>query len=230
MYARKYRMTEAALLTLETAFYVRLRMLYECSDMWSTLPRNDKCYSVRFRALAFRLMSRAGCVVEQLLCHAHRGFPYRMFALLADPTLRHELTQTPACLLDSWSKSMMDAHPDLSGPEFMCKLELQATLQGTDISAIESRHASLRRAAFERSCQTKTLLTTSLSAEWLCQQLRVQRRGFLQLGKTKKVEDQQVPLCHCAIVGWVLLDMLCRYAYAMQLQLSWRPVAMTQMP
>lgn len=86
------------------------------------------CHIVAFRGLAFRLISRAGCSVHELLASPHQRLPFRMFRLLNEPDLAEELCQLPSCLWDEWSADMKAAHPTLSGADFHKKLELAALL------------------------------------------------------------------------------------------------------
>ena len=45
-----------------------------------------EAFTVKFRALAFKMISRAGCYVAEVLQHPHRQLPYQLFALLRDPS------------------------------------------------------------------------------------------------------------------------------------------------
>ena len=60
--------------------YLQLRLLMERSEFW--LPLSRESYSVGFRALAFRLIARAGSLVFELLDRPHQQFPARLFKLL----------------------------------------------------------------------------------------------------------------------------------------------------
>lgn len=171
---RDYRASLAAKGVGEKKCLGQLQSLFTSPEVWTIFPRS--AYAVHFRALAFRMLARCCCCIQQLLGFPHQQFPCRMFALLAEPGLAGEFVATPSCLLDPWSAELRQRHPDLGGAELMQKLALIGTLAWTDISQVESRHATVRRIMKQGSLQTKQQMFASLSAEWCLLQYRKRRQ------------------------------------------------------
>lgn len=81
----------------------------------------------------------------------------RLFARLERPELAAEMVAAPECLLGPWAMGLKRHHPTFEGDLFRHKLLLCALLASKDISAVESRHESIRRALTTRSVQTHTM-------------------------------------------------------------------------
>lgn len=173
MGARTFRLVLAATGHLDRTFMQSLRALWFSTALWQPLPL--VCLQVDFRALAFRCLSRMACAYFQLITAAHQQFPIRMFALLQHPDLAPTMVKTPPCLLDAWSAEMLRRHPTLDDEDFKYKLLLCASLQMTDISAIEARHATIRRILTSSSVQTHQQSFAELVANWVFLQARVRQ-------------------------------------------------------
>ena len=181
---RQYRVTIAALGTLEERFIQQVGVLWVVADMWSLVP--SASWTVRFRSLAFRSLSRMLCAVHQLLVSKHKSFPVRLFALLDSPHLAAEMAATSACMFDAWTQSMLDAHPTLTGELCMSKLALAAYLIWTDISPIEARRATIRRILVAASIQTHVQSVEDLAARWHFVQQRTRRPEFCRSASTQQ--------------------------------------------
>lgn len=168
--SRDFRLTLAAQGEAERKCLEQAQLLWTERNLWAALPESN--YTVEFRALSFACLSRLVCATHQLLVVPHQSFPIKMFVLLKRPELAPDLASVPECLLDPWSLDMRRRHPDLSDSTFMHKLLLIALLQKVDISAIEARHASVRRLLTASSVQTHKLSFEELSAQWLFMQAR----------------------------------------------------------
>lgn len=168
--AREYRLCVAASGRDEEKCLEQLRTLSREASMWDILPVT--CFTKRFKALAFRMISRAGCAVHELIAVPHAQFPFKIFRLLVEPDLAPELCRAPPCLLDEWSAEMKAKHPSLSGPDLLKELELVCLLGWKDISQVEARHASVRRSLKTASLQTRPQEFSNLSALWSMQQAK----------------------------------------------------------
>lgn len=188
--SRKYRLTIAAEGGVETKCFAQIHTLFAEAAMWEIFPRT--AYTVRFRSLAFRMLSRAGCVVKQLLEFPHQSFPYRLFLLLSNPGKAQELADVPECLLDGWSLDMKKRHPTFAEPEFLQKLAMVALLLWVDISQVEARHATIRRLLVGASLQTHPQVFTDLAAQWSFLQFRKRRQRFKCHRPTAKQGPQKV--------------------------------------
>lgn len=176
---REYRLAIAAQGTDENRFFEQVGVLFTEALLWKHVP--VQCFTFEVRSLTFRLISRSGCLVESLLAGPHRRFPTRLFQLLARPELATEMSSAPKCLFDPWTAEMHRLHPSFSGPVFLERLAMVADLLPKDISHLESRHATLRRALWLASVQTHKMAFADLSAQWCLLQFR--RRAQRMAGK-----------------------------------------------
>lgn len=166
---RKYRLTVAASCEDEERFFEQLGVLFR-PELWRILPPSS--LTVSFQALAFRMLSRAGCSVHQLLRHPHKKMPFQLFRLLDDPSLSGELLRIPQCMWDAWSKKLLAQHPTLEGDDLLNKLALVGHLAWKDISRVEAKHATVRRVLKLSSTQTHPTTLEELSAQWCFLQAR----------------------------------------------------------
>ena len=167
---RQYRIMVAAELSIEETFFRELMKLFQSSDPWAFIEQH--CLNISFRSLIFRVLSRAGCAVHQLLRHPHSCYPYRLYKVLKNPGCAPELEEAGTCQKDAWTNSLQARFGGFSSPAFRQCIMFQAMLVQTDISSIETKHASIRRQLVSRSTQTTTLPATTLSAEWVFQSIR----------------------------------------------------------
>ena len=209
---RDYRLCLAAKGDDERHFVESLNLLLGPSPLWSLVPINS--YTVAFSSLAFRLLSRAGCVIHDLLTHRHQKFPFKMFRLLGEPHLAEEFSQVPPCLMDEWSLDMLASHPTLSGPDFQHKLLLVCLMGWKDISPVEARHATVRRLLNMASLQTRPQVLSDLSANWCALQARrrFQRSSPTLPGQSKKVwqVSRSPPPSRAMLVASCMLGKSCQ--------------------
>eukprot|EP00971_Amphidinium_carterae_P134771 2670820-Amphidinium_carterae.2 len=193
---RHFQLTVAADLQLEKNFYDLLASMFEAS-LWEVIP--EKRHTVAQNALVFRLLSRAGCLVEENIRQPHRCFPCAMFQLLSRTATPEQILSLPRCLMDKWSSELLERMPTLQGQEFHATLELQARLGTSTIAGIESRHSSIRRHLVGKSLQTHVFPVDELSAQFVMQQLRashqlLQERGCKSSGTS--LAEQQTQASH----------------------------------
>jgi hypothetical protein len=163
---RQFRAVIAATGELEDSFHEMTRSrLFEASH-WQHLPTPDR--TVNLQHLCFRILSRMGCSIHQLLTLPHSQYPVKMFLLLADSSLAELVTEEPDCLLDDFSRKFC-AHfkeKGLDHPDALMALKVAGMMWRLDIADVESRHAALRR-LLKRSPQAKRPLQPALSAQWV---------------------------------------------------------------
>lgn len=185
---REYRVCIAALGIEEMRFFDQVRMLYHSELMASILPQ-EAC-TTKFRALAFKMISRMACGVAELIRHPHKQMPFQLFKLLVNPDEAEHLLQIPPCMWDAWSAKMRELHPTLRGDVLLNKLALVAQMLWKDISQVESKHATIRRMLTVSSVQTHPQTINDLSALWCMHQVRkigqVAAGGQMATGVTKK--------------------------------------------
>eukprot|EP00971_Amphidinium_carterae_P334237 6469391-Amphidinium_carterae.1 len=155
---------------LEDAYYVTLQQLFgECME----LVGPTHCH-VKFSHTAFKMLSRQGALIYTSLCLPAKQFPLCMFSLVKHPGRGTTLASTRSCLLDCWSKGMINLYPTLSGQEFQQVLEAHAHVSAVSISSIEANYASLRRLLVGRN-MTWSMELSDLSAEFVLQCFRKTR-------------------------------------------------------
>ena len=173
---RDYMLLSAAEGSLEEEYYEALVKLFE-PGAWSCVPEHS--LNVSFRTLISKVLSRQGCLVEQLLRHRHRQFPVCLFKLLKTPQLASEFSEVSECLKDEWTLQLQRLYPTLAGDAFRQTLLLHAELMSTSIAVIESKHASVRRQLKSRSVQTWSMSASTASAEWVAQVTRKSQASLL---------------------------------------------------
>eukprot|EP00971_Amphidinium_carterae_P349124 6490859-Amphidinium_carterae.1 len=166
---RHYQLTLTADGVLERKYFERLAEVFT-SDLWDVVQADN--INVMFNSLAFRSLSRQGCVVEESIALVHRGFPYKFFGVLTESIASADIRDAPECMLDPFSATLRAQHPTCEGNVVEEILELHAMLGSITIASIESRHSSVRRHLVMRSVQTQPLSVHQLSAAWVLQNLR----------------------------------------------------------
>ena len=109
---RSFRAEVAACGDLEQAFLTSLKPLYANPEAWHVL--GDSALTLWFRGLCFRLLSRAGAAVTQLVIHPQKQHPCRLFWLLRWPELSPQLASESSCLKDERSMAKQVFQPGRS--------------------------------------------------------------------------------------------------------------------
>ena len=147
-------------------------------------PISDQ--TLRYRGLAFRLLSRCGGGLHQLMRSVHRGHPYRLFLLLAGVS---EVVDDPPCMMDELSQDFVSRFAGReTGDMAMTFLEFVAEAVEIDIASMEARHAFNRRATILKSLQTWTASLEAINTLWVLRQARRARdkcSGSVKAAKSK---------------------------------------------
>ena len=172
--SRQYMLTIAATGQLEQTLVQRCMEGLKDTQVWSLVPDDDLTASMNNQAMV--MMCRPAALIEELLGSVHRKYPFKLFTLLTDRDAIAHIQSSSRCLLDPWSKALIDKYPDLSNIELKEILYLHCQSCSNNIAEIEAKHASNRRVVHQRSVQTHAIQVPTLSAEWLGQN---QRRTML---------------------------------------------------
>ena len=164
---------------LESSFARDLEALYVDAQVWSLLP--DDSLTESFQGMAFRVLSRLGAAVHQLLTHEHSLYPTKLWRLLDHPEESAAMASDPICLKDEWTQAVQGLIPSLDGDRLRAVLRLQSRVQMLDIGTVESRHASVRRQVVQHSVQTWRMGLDQASAEWMFQNYRTSVKTKKQL-------------------------------------------------
>ena len=90
---RAFKLTECARQVHEIGFFNKLHTLFVDVQVWHQLPPVGKTSD--WRCKIFRLLSRAGCLVQELYAHKHTLSTYCMFQLVHNPEVADELRNKP---------------------------------------------------------------------------------------------------------------------------------------
>ena len=129
----------------EEAFLAKFKGLLS-SNTWSFIPQ--EAWSLAFQTLGFRLLSRAGALVHQLLVVPSKQCPYATFQVLVDEEIaRSKLQQVPPCMQDSFTRQFLQKFSmsePLSADARVC-LETLAEHSSVDIVGVEWGHSRIQR-------------------------------------------------------------------------------------
>jgi hypothetical protein len=159
---------------LEKVFFTKLRMLFHEPELWRLVPTCD--LTAECRCLGFRLLSRIGCAVEELLAHPHRQCPELTYTIL-DPNgdeVLNKILRMPPCRLDQWTSDLIAMCRDAKLSPKDCKaiVVLHVLLTIMNIVKLECGNAGIRRFLKARSVQTHPLSFEDLVSEFVCQRYR----------------------------------------------------------
>lgn len=148
-----------------------------------------KAQTLQNRSLSFRLLSRFGCALHQLMRSVHKNHPYRLFLLLVGAV--EDILNEPACLREEFSHDFLQRFKDHEC-EAMATAYLEAAAEAVeiDISCLEAKHAFSRRASIMKSLQTWTASLESLNMMWLIHQVQKHDKTFQ---KSRAEEQPQQP-------------------------------------
>jgi hypothetical protein len=138
---RQYRITVAAEQELEAKFFVQLRNACVAS-LWSAVHPTQR--TLTMQAMAFKMLSRAGGVVTQILLQPHTLLPFALFRLLSSgQEVAADLSKVPECMQDTWSKQFLKSNVgQLTTPLTTAKLSVLASMAKLDIADVEVGSAS----------------------------------------------------------------------------------------
>eukprot|EP00971_Amphidinium_carterae_P277982 5518161-Amphidinium_carterae.5 len=142
---RDFPILKAALGTMEETYFKELQKLFLDQGPWKCMP--SSAFTISMRCLGFRVLARQGAAIEQIIAAEHRKFPTRTFTLLKHPDLAPQICAAPACVKDNFTIGLEKQFPGLTGKDVLMVLALHASMQNTDIGAVEATHASIRRHA-----------------------------------------------------------------------------------
>jgi hypothetical protein len=170
-HSRKFRLVQAAIGDMERACSDAKFKLLDSPASW--LPVHPSQRTVETNVEALCLLTRSLAIVEELVAAENQRFPIRMFKLLANTACREELSSTPECMLDAWSKAFIHEHrADLGSEEALAKLDSLASIVPLDVASVEAAHGRVRRRLFSSSHSTDLQEMPQCNAEWVCAEAR----------------------------------------------------------
>ncbi len=149
---REYRASVLAGGVADALFWDQRHMAFTSATLLSVVA--PVACTFAFRSLAFRALSRTGCAFNYLIAEAHRSFPMRLFALLADPSLGASFDTIPDCLLGQWARRFKSQYGTFTSDLLLTVLAAIAVLLWVDTTQIERRNATIRRLVMGASLHT----------------------------------------------------------------------------
>ena len=167
---RTFPLMEAALNTAEDSFFERLGHLSDTPTMWACISKVTESMV----ATTFKTISRAGCMVEELLAAPHKLAPFNLFKVLFKPEEGPAVARRRDC--EQCRHPLVEHYAQQYGDQLGClqsrmQLYLLLSKGATDISKLEALHAWIRRLIFSRP-QTHGNSLEHISAHWCCRRHR----------------------------------------------------------
>eukprot|EP00971_Amphidinium_carterae_P352411 6492583-Amphidinium_carterae.1 len=181
-------------LTSEQAFYSSLQELLH-SRVWGFIAK--ACHTMEMQCLAFRMLSRMGALVWELLVTPTMLAPLTLFkVLLTGGEAAEKLHALPRCMQDDFTHAFLTSFPDLLSEDALMALKVIAEKQRVDTVQLEWGHGRVNRALQQR-IQTQKPSLEYLNAMFVCQKHREQtrqlkRRGWAQCLSSPDAAAQQM--------------------------------------
>ena len=185
---RTFPLMEAALNTAEDSFFERLGHLSDTPAMWACISKVTESMV----ATVFKTISRAGCMVEELLAAPHKLAPFNLFKVLFKPeegpavATRHDCEQCRHPLVEHYAQQYGD---QLGCLQSRMQLYLLLSKGVTDISKLEALHAWIRRLIYSRP-HTHGNSLEHVSAHWCCKRHRAGLPPEKRKAPVQCIEDE----------------------------------------
>ena len=166
--ARTTSLLEYLSLTSENKFFQNLQDLLD-SKSWSSV--DSAAWTLEFQTLFFRMTSRMGALVQQVLVAPTSQFPLRFLDLFWDGRAgKDELLSAPPCCLDSFSKYFLEVFPGdkLHSQEAEATFSAIVQCAQTETVGLEWGHGRVSRLLRASSTQTHTPSMSFLNGQFLC--------------------------------------------------------------
>ena len=193
--ARDYLAVLAAEGVEEKACLAQVKTLLLGPEPWGDAFLDDDM-TVATRCLLFKVLSRAGCAVEQLLALPHRGYPWATYRILKDPAFADEVARVADCkggIVDPFTRDLRSRFPTaeaLRSEECIAILHCSALLRFKDIAPLEARHAAVRRDLIGRSVQTHARDFRDTGANWVLRACRKSRKFAPTAARTARTASK----------------------------------------
>lgn len=171
---REYRILLSARSVAEQNALRKLRLLYDEPEMWQLMP--ESALTEDWAGRAFRLCSRQGALVQELLIEPQRRYPYRLFLALEGEVEAAKVSSDPWCMRCPFSAHFLQ-QTDLCTDLGIAKLRMLAMLCRQDIAQVECHHASLRRLIRRMGLQTHTPDMCLVTSRWMASKWRQEQHG-----------------------------------------------------
>lgn len=168
---RSFRVLISALSVHELAAQRKLKMLFDDAIMWSLL--HQTCFTEACNVKIFRMLSRQGALIEELLIHRQSRCPYFLFTALLGPEQAARVMSQTRCCRDPFVDQFLRCH-DITTEAGRLRLLAMAQVIFTDIARIECLHGDLRRILVKMGVQTHSPDLSLACGRWMASQWRKQ--------------------------------------------------------
>ena len=171
---RAFKLVDFANSIEEHIFLADLEKL-RSTTWWQLFPKD--CFSLGFECEVFRILSRMGTLVHQLLVAPVQLCPYKTFRLLNDDgkeALAREISELRPCMVDSFTAKLVEKYPGealFSDDAAKC-VETLALCASIDTVSLEWTHGRIHRIIKSASVQTHTPSMEFVNAQYVCSQFK----------------------------------------------------------
>ena len=178
--ARLSPLLEYLHLTSEKRFMADLQALRQ-EDPWLHIPEEQ--HTRAFQTVVFRLLSRMGCLVHELLITPTTKFPLELFKIIEGGKPQADrcagVLEDCSCILDDFSHTMLETYPDgqLAEGDGLALLQALALLSPVDTASLERSHGRVSRLLRSQSVQTRPPTFSFLNAQHWCLKYKERASG-----------------------------------------------------
>ena len=174
-------------LLAEQQFYDDLQQALESSG-WKWIP--PEAQHLKQQSIAFRISSRIGCLVHQLLVLPTKSPPLLTFQLLHDEKFANTLLELPQCLQDDFTKKFLGRFGSrLTSKEAISCLSVISAMTPTETVQVEWGHGRFHRLVTAGSSQTHVPHVRYINGQWVLQK-HAQNMSRAHLRKTSSVRTK----------------------------------------
>ena len=159
---------EYLLLSSEHAFFDSLQEL-RLSEDWQHLP--SSCRTIRFQGKAFKMLSKMGGLVHQLLCVPARLSPCKLLGHAVGVVSMDEVLSTPECMMDPFTKDFLAKWPgqQLASDDAKACLHMLVEASHCDTVQVEWGHGRVNRLISVQSTHTRPPSLEFVNAQFIAQ-------------------------------------------------------------
>jgi hypothetical protein len=167
-------------------------LLYDSSS-WTCIPESD--HTIEASNVAFAMLGRSSCGVDQMMTSQHTRYPFKLWQLLENPDIADEISKAKGCQLDPFStkfRKRFTTRAALRSQACRLQLFMVGSMSRNTICRIECRNASLRRRVKSR-IQTHKISLPDLSSSFLLLQQRILEKSSWRSVRGKKDAKERAP-------------------------------------
>ena len=168
--SRKAPLLEYVSLVAEKSCLAQLQEVM-ASTSWQWVPQ--VAWNLECQGLTFRLASRQGCLVHELLVLPTKRYPLKLFNLLVLDDFASTVLAEMPCMLDPFTAAFVKHFSDegLASETSLTCLNFLAHLASTETIGIEHGHGSVHRLITAQQAHTHIPTMGFINAQWVCQKL-----------------------------------------------------------